>query len=487
MGKFNKKTVGKETINLADGIAYKESPELELVSLLLTSFVKDKFYENSNDQLKRLENLVLSIKDKKFIGQSAVYARTKFGMRSITHALLSELVNKVKGQSWVKNAIAKAVYRVDDLLETLAFYGNKYGKPIPNSLKKGIKLGLQKFDTYQLSKYRGANKDVKLVDLLNLVHPKPNAKQKEAFKKLIEGNLKSTETWETKLTEAGKVNVEDELERKVIVDKNKKEAWESLLKSNKLGYFALLRNIRNILEQAPESVDLALQKLVDKESIKKSLILPFQFKKAYDAVKNTSFGRKALGSLDKAVDLSVSNCPSFEGKTLIALDTSGSMSGQPLEIGKLFAAVLYKNNDADLMTFDSDGRYETLNPNSLVTDLINQISFNGGGTNFNEIFRNADKAYDRIIILSDMQGWMADKNSFSLQGGSPKKSFFEYKKEYNCNPKIYSFDLNGYGTLQFPEDNVFTIAGFSDKTLELLKLLETDRNALVNEIRKIEL
>ena len=135
----------------------------------------------------------------------------------------------------------------------------------------------------------------------------------------------------------------------------------------------------------------------------------------------------------------------------------------------------------------SGGAATIVNPNSLVTDLIDQISFNGGGTNFNEIFRNANKVYDRIIILSDMQGWMAERNTYNFEGGAPNKSFADYKKKYNCNPKIFSFDLNGHGTLQFPENNVYAIAGFSDKTLELMKLLETDRNALVSEIRKIVL
>jgi hypothetical protein len=52
---------------------------------------------------------------------------------------------------------------------------------------------------------------------------------------------------------------------------------------------------------------------------------------------------------------------------------------------------------------------------------------------------------------------------------------------------VYSFDLQGYGSLQFPEQNVFALAGFSDKVFDLMQLLETDRIALIREIEKSEL
>jgi 60 kDa SS-A/Ro ribonucleoprotein len=40
--------------------------------------------------------------------------------------------------------------------------------------------------------------------------------------------------------------------------------------------------------------------------------------------------------------------------------------------------------------------------------------------------------------------------------------------------------------MQFPEKNVFCMAGFSDKVFTTMKLLETDKAALVNQIKKIE-
>jgi len=60
--------------------------------------------------------------------------------------------------------------------------------------------------------------------------------------------------------------------------------------------------------------------------------------------------------------------------------------------------------------------------------------------------------------------------------------FRRWKERHRCDPKVFSFDLNGYGSLQFPERQVCCLAGFSDKTLETLKLLDSDPGALIRMI-----
>lgn len=459
-----------KTVNLAGGEAFKQDEKLELVSLLLTSFVSDKFYEKASDQLARMTKLVAGLKDKKFAAKAAIFARTEYGMRSITHAVAGEVVHEVKGEEWTKNAINRIVYRPDDMLEIMAYYGGKYGKPFPNSLKKGLALALQKFDGYQLAKYRGERSSVKMVDLFNLVHPKPTEKNVELFKQLMAGELKNTETWEAKLSETGKAETEEE---KVAA---KKEAWGNLIASGKLGYFALLKNLRNIEKDAPEALPAALNMLKDPKLIKKSLVLPFRFDTARQEVKE----RKTVEALSDAIEISMSNVPKFDGKTLIVLDGSGSMNGKPMEIGSLFAAVIYKANpDAEFMVFGTNAQYKMLNSKDSVLSLAQHMRQDMGGTNFHCIFQTANKKYDRIIILSDEQGWEGYN--------APTTSLHAYEIKYGAKPYIYSFDLQGYGTLQFPKDRVFAIAGFSEKVLDLFPALEQDRNALVSKIESIEI
>ena len=233
-------------------------------------------------------------------------------------------------------------------------------------------------------------------------------------------------------------------------------------------------------------IDNAIAMLTDEKLIKASLVLPFRYSTAYRQLENSP--RKVIAGLSKAADIALSNVPKFDGKTLIVLDVSGSMNGRPMEVGSLFAAVLAKSNDnADMMIFAETAKYQTFNPQDSLFTIMEKIDSEdvGGGTNFHSIFKTIDKKYDRIIILSDMQGWMED-SSF-MNPGSPSKTFKAYKNKYNADPFIYSFNLNDYGTLMFPEKKVYCIAGWSEKIFDLMKILETDKEALINDIEKIEL
>ena len=526
MSKFNKTTpkAVTKTENLAGGEAYKQSAELELVSILLTSFVEDKFYEKATDSLTRLKQ-VLDKVDPLFAAKAAVYARREFGMRSITHVLAAELAKKLSGEVWAKNFYNAIVRRPDDMVETIAYYFGKQNKSLSKAMQRGFAEAFGKFDAYQLAKYKLENKDVTLIDVVNLVHPVPterngfvevpkqdyislleaklkslnkNAKknvakiakvnevlspiqrqssktvQLPALEALMSGMLKNTETTEAKMSKAGQVASTESEKTKLKAD-----VWKEMLNGGKMPYFNLLRNLRNIIEQAPDQVSKACELLTDERAIKSSLVLPFRYDTAMKEIEMTSSNskevRQVMQALNKAVDISCSNVPIFKGETLVVLDVSGSMSGKPSQIGSLFSAILVKSNNTDFLTFDSSARYQNLNPSDSVLTIAKSIRFTGGGTDFKTIFRTANKRYDRIIILSDMQGWIGHH--------APTSDFKMYKEKFNCNPQIYSFDLNGHGTMQFPESQICAIAGFSEKVFDVMNLLEQDKKALVNTIR----
>lgn len=475
MSRFNLPTVGTKTINKAGGEAYSQSAELELISILLTSFTDDQFYRSTNDTLERLKELI-RICDKKFVAQAAVYARTQFGMRSITHCVASELAKYISGESWAKDFYSAIIYRPDDMTEIISYHSTYNGK-ITNAIRKGFSKAFGKFDRYALAKYRGEGKGFKLIDIVNMVHPVRTEKNADAIIDLVKGQLKSYDTWETELSKAGELASTEEEKAEL-----KKQVWIRLVKEKKLGYFALLRNLRNIIEQAPEVITEALETLTNEEVIKKSLVLPFRFITAYTEIMKLNEGkiiRQVIAGLNKAVDISVGNVPKFDGETLVVLDVSGSMADNPKTppIARLFAAALVKSNNADFMTFAEHADYVNLNPLDSTITIANSIDFTGGGTNFLSIFQVANKKYDRIVILSDMQGWIGRY--------SPAASYNAYKQSTGANPLIYSFDLNSYGSMQFPENNVFCMAGFSDKIFDIMKIMEEDKRALVNVIKKV--
>ena len=477
MVNFNKVKEKKEVTNLAGGKAYALNPKMELLSILLTSFLKDSFYQKGDKTLENLVKVINKIEDKKFVAKAALYARDKFNMRSVSHVVAGELATIVKGETWTKNFFEKIVVRVDDMSEIMSYYfsaikANKKGKyrPVPNAMKKGFRSAFDKFDKYQLAKYRGENKSLKLIDLVNLVRPKATEKNTEALTLLVKNELKSFDTWEVKLSEAGKLGETEEAKETL-----KANAWKELLETNKIGYFALLRNLRNIILQAPEMIDKACELLTNENMVKKSRVLPFRFTTALEEIEKIGGDKRVIIALNKAVDLALKNVPVFEGTTLIAIDVSGSMGGKPAEIASLFGAVLAKANDkADLLLFDTDTKFKVVNPMDSTLTIAKSLRFNGGGTDFHCIFISLKKAYDRIIILSDMQGWVGYQ--------TPTRTFKEYKSKFNCNPFIYSFDLQSYGTTQFPEDKVFCLYGFSDKIFEIMSMFEQDKTALIQDI-----
>jgi 60 kDa SS-A/Ro ribonucleoprotein len=482
MSKFNSTVKTPKTIteNLAGGQAYKQSSEMALVSLLLTSFVNDQFYRDSNQSLEDLRSHIKSNKNKEFVAKSAIFARDEFGMRSITHALAGELTSEISGLEWAKSFYEKVISRVDDMTEIMSYYlNNKTDKKkpkFPSSLKKGFAKAFDKFDAYQLAKYKGENKDVKLVDVVNLVHPVPTKRNEEALNSLVNGQLKNTKTWESMLTKAGQ-----EAKSEEDLAQLKSDTWKQLIESKTIGYFALLRNLRNIITQAPDTIDLACEMLVDTNMISKSKVLPFRFTTAYEEINKLSQDsttRKVIMALDQALNISAMNVPKFDGETLVVIDTSGSMSGKPSEIASLFGSMIAKVNGCDVMTFDNSARYVKYNQMDSVLTIRNSFRFAGGGTNFQDIFLQANKAYKRVIILSDMQGWIGYN--------CPTKEFNEYKKRLNCDPIVYSWDLAGMGTLQFPERNVYGLAGFSEKVFDIMKLMEEDKSALISRINQIQ-
>lgn len=484
MSKFNTPAVGTKTTNLAGGSAYSESPELELVSLLLTSFVQDKFYESAQAQVDRVQSLVKQV-DPEFAAKAAVYARQEMGMRSISHVLAVALIPYLKGTDFGRDFYKAVVRRPDDMTEMFAlFLSTREEKFIPMAMREGFKEAFDKFDNYRIAKYRGEGKKFSLVDLVNIVHPIPTEKNADALRHLVEGTLVSTDTWEAKLTEAGKSE---------NVEESKSQAWGSLLSDGQLGYFAALRNIRNILEQAPDQIDALVSLLKDPEKIKTSLVLPFRFLTALEALRvgNVPIPTSVLDAIVEAVDISLENVPVMDGKTLVMLDESGSMTFSPYggnrtppaRIGALFAAALVRANNADLVMFDLSARYINLPPAPILTQaVLMEREMHGGGTNLNAAFdliTGQHQKYDRIIILSDMQSWAHHRSGPAMVE--------KYTSAVGQRPIIYSFDLNGYGTLSFPEKQVFAIAGFSEKVFEVMKMLEEDRNALINRVKAVEL
>ncbi len=490
MSKFNSKSEGRSVENYMGGHSFSQGKKEELAFAVLSSFIEDSYYESKEDRIKRIRILVKSIaeKDPLYLAKLAYVTRKEFHMRSSFHVLTAELARYHKGDALVKNLIKLAVERPDDLLEIVSYLG----KPIPNAVKKGVAEALTKFDAYQLAKYRGENKKFKLVDLFNLVRPKAPKDKVAIWKKLMKGELKSTNTWEARSSKG----------------ENKEKMWGELVGSNELGYMALLRNLRNILKSADAAtIKDALVKIANKEAVLKSKQLPFRFLSAYNAIdemdktdlvfeKEVINHEKVIEALNKAVSYSVGNIPLLKGKTIILSDNSGSMRGDgggdslvsafsnrtTADIANLFAVLYWTRANNTLVGLFGDSLITPkLDREKSVFEnfkLINQTGSRVGESTEMGIFTMFEKLIedkvivDRIIIFSDCQVGTGCKwyDTGSRGGGDFNKLFSEYRK---INPKVnvFSVDLRGLGNTLFA-DGVVQVAGWSDKIFDIIQLNE---------------
>ena len=513
MARYNAKAKSTVTTvtNHQGGVGYKYDPKHELVAILATG-LDNKYYEKAGEREQRLSNVIAEVakKDKLFAAKALIYARTVMGQRTVTHFGAVELAKVLSGDSLGAKFFSKRarkenkggiVFRLDDMLEIASCYtARNPGKQLSNAIKKGFKAALETADEYELAKYQAKNRDLSLVDIVNLVHPKPSEKMKPVFAKLMKGELKQFNTVEDKNTKAGqevaakvKSGTITAEQAKVQLDQAKEENYAELIATRKIGYLALLRNLRNILNTGAKSeiVKGACELLTDSKLIKQSLVFPHQIDLALEIMLDefgASKARPFMEALNKAYELSIPNLTELftSGKTAVVFDSSGSMdtairlvnkkSGSERAIDKaaLIAATLAKGINADVYHFADSCRMIKFNPldsvNSLKRLFTSAQGSVGYGTAFNSIMPTLGGKYDRVFVISDMQG--RDR----LERSS-------YKDAH-----VYCVDITGYGTTMFkPGEKIYQIHGYSADIYELIKKVEIDPKVLIKAIEAIEI
>src|SRR6266498_2905959 len=206
--------------------------ELQLRRFVLACLLwESQFYEDGVEIAGRIAELVPKVASEK-VATLAVEARAKMKLRHAPLALVREMARHKTHRAQVSETLARVIQRADELAEFVAIYWKDGRVPLSAQVKKGLAAAFLKFDEYELAKYdRGG--PVKLRDVLFLAHAKPRDEaQAEVWKHLVAGELTAPDTWEGALRAGA----------------DKREAWERLLREEKLGALALLRNLPNMRE-----------------------------------------------------------------------------------------------------------------------------------------------------------------------------------------------------------------------------------------------
>jgi hypothetical protein len=200
--------------------------------------------------------------------------------------------------------MGRVLQRADEPAEFLALYWKDKKQPLSKQVKRGLAWSLRRFSEYDLAKYN-RNAEVTLRDVLFLSHAKPKDEAQAAlWKKLAANELMTPDTWEVQLSAGA----------------DKKETFERLIREKKLGYFALIRNLRN-MEQAGVDVQLVREAILARKG-GADKVLPFRY------IAAARHAKQFEPQLDAAMQAALMELPKLAGNTVVLVDNSGSMSAQ---------------------------------------------------------------------------------------------------------------------------------------------------------------
>jgi 60 kDa SS-A/Ro ribonucleoprotein len=288
--------------------AKRISPMQQLRRLVSSAFLwEGEFYVSGKtiaDQIAEAAEGV-SIGD---LAALAVELRHDMKLRHVPLLLLSILSRRGAGQGLVADTIERVISRPDELCELLAIHArlNQVGpdclkKVIPAQMKKGLARAFEKFDAYQLGKYNRSG-PVRLRDVMFLTHPKTaDTARAAAWGRLIDGTLESPDTWEVALSGGA----------------DKAQTFSRLIAEGKLGYLALLRNLRGMLDAGVDE-DIIRNAILARKGA--GNVLPFRFTAAARACPRLE------APLDEALCEVIHQMPRLDGRTIVLVDVSYSMN-----------------------------------------------------------------------------------------------------------------------------------------------------------------
>lgn len=410
----------------AANLTAKEKLEHLVCSCLLW---EDTFYENGESIVDQISKAVdqCSVDDAM---QIATKAKFDFKLRHAPLFVLVALANKLKDtkdkQKFNYHFVESFLTRADDMGELVSLYKKVAGDkaPIPNMFKKAIAKAFEKFSEYQLAKYSKKSAQYKLVDLVNLCHPKAS----EAIGKLVNGELETPDTWEVAISAAGN----DE--------KKKASEWKRLLTEDSLPDMAFLMNIRNIDNNVSNASKLIVERI---EKINCNKLLPIVFLRS-----GLANERYQVPLENKFFDFFVGD-KKTKGKTAILVDISGSMDLYNLNYAYSLAMIAKeKYEDCDVFSFS----------NQLVKikdlrgfKLLHEIDGSQGHCCtylWNAIKVANEGEYDRIIVITDEQSH--DSCDFKLNG------------------QLYLINIASSVRSVECDKDVVKITGFSDRVFDYI-------------------
>lgn len=420
---------------------------------------ENSFYVDGKTHVEIIRELVSKVNPAK-VAEIAILARHNYKLRHVPLLLCRELARIGKLNAATLNEV---IQRADEMGEFLSMYWKEGKSPLSNQVKKGLAQAFCKFNEYQLAKFDRNSASVSIRDVMFLVHAKPvDASQEAMFKRVANKALVTPDTWETQLSSGA----------------DKGATFTRLMGEKKLGALAFLRNLRNMVESGvSESVIRAYSTTVDV-----SKVLPFRYIAAARIVPQFE------DMLEAMMLRSLSTAEKLPGRTVLVVDTSGSMHQQvsdESDINCLDAAgalaILAREVCEEVVIYatagsDSMRKHATMvippRRGFALSEYISshevQSKIGGGGIFFTQAMdyiakQEAGNTIDRVIVFTDEQDTSESGRAFD-----PSKAKRLGKPGQNYIANVGS-NRNGVNSNEW-----LTITGFSESMVDYIRESEKE-------------
>lgn len=421
----------------------------------------------------------------------------------------SPLSSMVHGDHYTHRKLVNSVLqRADEPGEMIAYWLSKYGKtkPIPISIKRGIADAIERlWNQRAFLKWDSEAKAIRFGDVIDLVQPAYHNKTPEgSWQYELMGYALAKRHGRDEITISDKLAMIRERvrlmgtqvanRRRILLSDTGPDrlaaagmtweslagwlqgpmdakAWEAVIPS--MGYMALLRNLRNFDQAGISdfSVEYVNSKLADPEEVAKSRQLPYRFLSAYMATDSLQWAT----ALDKGMTGSVANIPSLGGRTLVLIDTSGSMTGvmsSKSQVTHLMSAAMFgvalaaKGESVDLYGWaDGTFKHEVRKGASVLRETQRFCARSGEvghGTQLMQAVARGYNGHDRIVIISDMQ----TSDVLRWDRGS--------STTLPANVNIFGFNTIGHAATPFSANsNMHEFGGLTDATFANISRIES--------------
>jgi ribosomal protein L25 (general stress protein Ctc) len=463
MATTNKKTKKSHVYadkHLAGGYgprAAKQGDEATLRRLVMSCLLWEKnAYCDGQEVVNKIKSLVPLVPN---VADIAIEARYDQKLRHVPLLIVREMArNHMPG---VAETLTKICKRPDEITEFISLYwsDNDKKKSLPAAVKRGLAAAFDKFDEYQLAKYKQMDKDIKLRDAMRLVHAKPAGDRNSLYKKLLYNELATPDTWEVGMSAAKNTD-------------EKRGVWERLIDEGKLPAYVFLKNLRNMQEVKISRSSMA--KAFD--TCKSDMLLPIDFLKA----------RKYAPDWTREIEDLMYRCakswPRLAGFTTLVIDVSGSMHSNlssKSEFTRIDAAAsmavlaaeccdhvsVYVTAGSDHQRKHATRKVEATRGFSLADHITDAYDNMGGGGIFTrqvcDYIRDKIESPDRLLIFSDSQ-------DCDLPGRGQPRPHGQRNYIIDVSSESHGVNYQGIWTAE--------ISGWSENFLKFVAMMESNNN-----------